>query len=193
MRTQHSTSGQSAGMRQAIFALLLASPRSAGCSRAVRRPASAVNNGRDQAEQLAPVQGGSVSTTALPPIGPNGEVQGPTPSPLAPADGFGGDMSADRGNAGANDSLPTLPAVGALPNSVGPRPHRRADRRKAARPLDRRFGRRPVPAQPDPDRQDRHQPLPRLGAGLRPQGPERRRQLDRSPARRCSCSTRTAT
>jgi hypothetical protein len=30
-------------------------------------------------EQLAPVQTGSVSTSALPPIGPNGEVQGPAP------------------------------------------------------------------------------------------------------------------
>jgi hypothetical protein len=38
-----------------------------------------------QAEQLAPVQTGSVSTTALPPIGPNGEVQQGV-EPLAPTD-----------------------------------------------------------------------------------------------------------
>jgi hypothetical protein len=44
-----------------------------------------------QTEQLAPVQSGNVSTTALPPIGPNGEVQGPTavtdPTQTATADG----------------------------------------------------------------------------------------------------------
>ena len=32
-------------------------------------------------EQLAPVQSGSVQTSALPPIGPNGEVQGATALP----------------------------------------------------------------------------------------------------------------
>ena len=41
-----------------------------------------------QAEQLAPIQSGSVQTTALPPIGPNGEVQQGVggPPPLTPTD-----------------------------------------------------------------------------------------------------------
>ena len=34
-------------------------------------------------EQLAPVQSGNVSTSALPPIGPNGEVQGANTAPTA--------------------------------------------------------------------------------------------------------------
>ena len=36
-------------------------------------------NNAGQSEQLAPVQSGNVQTTSLPPIGPNGEVQGPAP------------------------------------------------------------------------------------------------------------------
>jgi hypothetical protein len=68
-------------------------------------------------EQLAPVQNGNVATTALPPIGPNGEVQGPsTPdqNTMTPAAGTGGTQVAT-----ANGSIATLPAVGALPNSSG--------------------------------------------------------------------------
>ncbi|HZY67469.1 MAG TPA: AprI/Inh family metalloprotease inhibitor [Devosia sp.] len=53
-----------------------------------------------QAEQLAPVQTGSVSATALPPIGPNGEVQqgvgGPPPlTPTTATDPMGNPLVAD--------------------------------------------------------------------------------------------------
>jgi hypothetical protein len=57
-------------------------------------------------EQLAPVQSGNVSTTALPPIGPNGEVQA---QPSAPLD------QTQVANAGPNGALPPLTA----PNSTG--------------------------------------------------------------------------
>lgn len=74
-----------------------------------------------QAEQLAPVQTGSVSTTSLPPIGPNGEVQGP--APLTPTDTFATDaqpgVSGSLTTASADGSFETLPPVGALPNSSG--------------------------------------------------------------------------
>ncbi len=63
-----------------------------------------VQNADDQ--QLAPVQGGAVSTTALPPIGPNGQVQGATDAqgnPLPP-----GQVATADPNAGAT-----------LPNSSG--------------------------------------------------------------------------
>lgn len=59
-------------------------------------------------EQLAPVQTGNVSTSALPPIGPNGEVQGPTS--LAPADGS---------TQVATTTTTGLPATGGPPNSSG--------------------------------------------------------------------------
>ena len=59
-------------------------------------------------EQLAPVQSGNVSTSALPPIGPNGEVQGPTS--LAPADGS---------TQVATTTTTGLPATGGPPNSSG--------------------------------------------------------------------------
>lgn len=66
-------------------------------------------------EQLAPVQNGNVSTTALPPIGPNGEVQGPSDQPLAgqdnPSGVQGGIQMANNG------AVPSGP--GALPNSSG--------------------------------------------------------------------------
>ena len=78
----------------------------------------AVNNA-GQTEQLAPVQTGSVSTTALPPIGPNGEVQGPAPldpTGMTPADGAAPGDSFQTASAGSIDSLPP---VGALPNSSG--------------------------------------------------------------------------
>lgn len=62
-------------------------------------------------EQLAPVQSGNVSTTALPPIGPNGEVQGPQDiSSLPPA---GGTQVATANGAAA------LPPAGTMPNSSG--------------------------------------------------------------------------
>ncbi|HEX4298504.1 MAG TPA: AprI/Inh family metalloprotease inhibitor [Devosia sp.] len=68
-------------------------------------------------EQLAPVQGGTVSTSALPPIGPNGEVQGPTaaqPTGMAPADGNAPMQTADAGG-----SIQTLPPPGSAPSSSG--------------------------------------------------------------------------
>ena len=60
-------------------------------------------------EQLAPVQTGSVSTTALPPIGPNGEVQGPTTA-LPP--------TSTTTQVATTGPLVTAPANG-LPNSSG--------------------------------------------------------------------------
>jgi len=76
-----------------------------------------------QAEQLAPVQTGSVSTSALPPIGPNGEVQGPAPLTPSGMDPATGDVLAGQGSFGvasADDgSFAAVPAVGALPNSAG--------------------------------------------------------------------------
>ena len=70
-----------------------------------------------QAEQLAPVQTGSVSTSALPPIGPNGEVQGP--APLTPLDA---NAQADFGGtqvAAVDGSFTSLPPVGTTPNAAG--------------------------------------------------------------------------
>lgn len=70
-----------------------------------------------EAEQLAPVETGSVSTQALPPIGPNGEVQGPAPldqtgmTPAQPGLTDGTQVAAIDG------SIDSVPAVGALPNS----------------------------------------------------------------------------
>ena len=58
-------------------------------------------------EQLAPVETGSVSTSALPPIGPNGEVQGP--AQLPPVDN----------TMVANTNSTALPPVGGAPNSTG--------------------------------------------------------------------------
>ncbi len=75
-----------------------------------------------QAEQLAAVQTGSVSTSALPPIGPNGEVQGPAPLTPSGMDPANGDVLAGQGSFGvasADGSIATLPAVGSLPNSTG--------------------------------------------------------------------------
>ena len=62
-------------------------------------------------EQLAPVQNGNVSTTALPPIGPNGEVQGPTSTTLAPAN--------STTQVATTGPTTTLPPVNGLPNSSG--------------------------------------------------------------------------
>jgi len=61
-------------------------------------------------QQLAPVQGGNVQTSALPPIGPNGEVQGPTSvAPLQP----GGTQVANA------DGTMGAPGADGLPNSAG--------------------------------------------------------------------------
>ncbi len=71
-----------------------------------------------QDEQLAQVNQGNVQTSALPPIGPNGEVQsasqmdaGNTIQPLGTAP--------DGTQVANNNSIQTLPAPGALPNSSG--------------------------------------------------------------------------
>lgn len=92
----------------------------AGCS-STRVAVS--NAGASGAEQLAPVQTGSVSTSALPPIGPNGEVQGPAPlTPVDPNNPFAGDAQAGVSGSltASNDgSFQTLPAVGTQPNSTG--------------------------------------------------------------------------
>ena len=75
-----------------------------------------VSNANDQ--QLAPVANGNVQTSALPPIGPNGEVQGPVPAGqngMTPASGTPGSTQI----ANANGSIQAVPPVGALPNSSG--------------------------------------------------------------------------
>jgi hypothetical protein len=72
----------------------------AGCA------SSGVTVANADTEQLAPVQSGNVSTTALPPIGPNGEVQA---QPSAPLD------QTQVANTGPNGALPPL----AAPNSTG--------------------------------------------------------------------------
>ena len=84
------------------------------------------------APMIAPVQSGSVSATALPPIGPNGEVQRPGPlTPLDPNNPYatGAGQPGQPGQtalppvgsptqtAAADGSFATLPAVGTLPNS----------------------------------------------------------------------------
>lgn len=75
-------------------------------------------NNAGQTEQLAPVATGNVSTAALPPIGPNGEVQGNTPSPLTP-DGLPAAGADGTQTANADGSFATIPAVGTLPNAAG--------------------------------------------------------------------------
>jgi len=62
-------------------------------------------------EQLGAVQSGNVSTTALPPIGPNGEVQGPAATQSGPGPNGTQVATAD----GSTAALPPLSA----PNSTG--------------------------------------------------------------------------
>ena len=160
MRTLKSNLGTLASMNKGLpllglSALLLL----AGCASSN----VAVSN-IGQAEQLAPVQTGSVSNSALPPIGPNGEVQGPgaipTRTPISPL------MHSRASPVASRPPMPTarspdVPRSARCPTAPAAI-WRRADGRKAARPLDRGLGRRPVPAQSHPDRQNRHRPLPRL-------------------------------
>lgn len=92
----------------------------AGCS----STGVTVNNAPMNSEQLTPVQSGSVSASALPPIGPNGEVQGPAPlTPLDPNAQPSSDLqpgvSGGLVTANADGSFTNVPAVGALPNSSG--------------------------------------------------------------------------
>lgn len=76
-----------------------------------------VNVANADSEQLAPVQNGNVQTAALPPIGPNGEVQGATDPNAIPANGD--QLSVNGGVQTGGDGLQTLPAVGSIPNSTG--------------------------------------------------------------------------
>lgn len=109
MRTSHFLNRTLPGMRTGLpllsiaTALLLSACATGGVT---------VNNA-GQTEQLAPVQGGAVSTTALPPIGPNGEVAGPAP--------LGGTQTADAGGAplATDGSAGGSFGVGAAPNSSG--------------------------------------------------------------------------
>jgi hypothetical protein len=92
----------------------------AGCS----STGVTVNNAPMNSEQLTPVQSGSVSASALPPIGPNGEVQGPAPlTPLdpnaPPSSDLQSGVSGGLVTANADGSFTNVPAVGALPNSSG--------------------------------------------------------------------------
>ena len=78
MRTRIINLWTGPGMQKGLFGLGMAAVLLlTGCA---STGISVTNAG--QSEQLAPVQSGNVQTSALPPIGPNGEVQGP--SPLTP-------------------------------------------------------------------------------------------------------------
>jgi hypothetical protein len=106
------------GMNRALLGLgLAAALLVSGCS---STRVAVTNSG--QPEQLAPVQTGSVSTSALPPIGPNGEVQGPAPLTPSGMDPATGDVLAGNGDlqvANADGSIAEVPPVGGLPNSSG--------------------------------------------------------------------------
>ena len=113
MRTRHDKLGLVSGMGKALPALsLLAALLLSGCA------STGVSVQNADTEQLAPVQGGNVSTAALPPIGPNGEVQGSTDqgsNGMTPAAPNGSQTQV----ANADGSFATVPPVGALPNSAG--------------------------------------------------------------------------
>lgn len=78
----------------------------------------AVNNA-GQTEQLGAVQTGSVSTTALPPIGPNGEVQQGVggPPPLTPTDPNAVDPLAGDVQPGVSGGIQTASADGSFTSS----------------------------------------------------------------------------
>src|ERR1700759_3821162 len=81
-----------------------------------------VNTVGQQDEQLAPVNSGNVQTAALPPIGPNGEVQGPNSQTTVPPGGTIPPLTNPNGTQVAAVTPPsttTLPSAGALPNSSG--------------------------------------------------------------------------
>lgn len=73
-----------------------------------------VANANDS-EQLGAVQQGSVSTTALPPIGPNGEVQGAQDVNAPPGATPSGGTQVATNDSGTG----TLPPVGGLPSTTG--------------------------------------------------------------------------
>lgn len=95
-------------MGRAIVALGLVGLLLSGCA---STGVSVQNADADQ--QLAPVQNSNVSTAALPPIGPNGEVQGPTGNGMTPAQPNGTTPQV----ANADGSVTNVAPVGALPNS----------------------------------------------------------------------------
>ena len=82
----------------------------AGCS----STRVAVSNA-GQTEQLGAVQTGSVSTSALPPIGPNGEVQQGVP-PLTPTDPMADPLTADT-QPGVSGGIQTASADGSFTSS----------------------------------------------------------------------------
>ena len=97
-----------AGMLGAgLVALLLSGCASSGVT---------VANVNTPTEQLAPVQGGNVSTSALPPIGPNGEVQ--SASDIAAQDTQAG-VTGGIQTATADGGTMTPAPIGGLPNSSG--------------------------------------------------------------------------
>jgi protease inhibitor Inh len=116
MRAQTEMDGTLPRMGQALFAFaVMATLLLSGCA----STGVAVQNA-DADQQLAPVQGGNVSTQALPPIGPNGEVQGPTDTTgqqngMTPAQPNGAQTQV----ATNDNSIATVPPVGGLPNSAG--------------------------------------------------------------------------
>ena len=119
MPTRNSNLGTLVRMNKALPILgLVAALLLAGCS----STRVAVSNVGGPTETLAPVQGGTVSTSALPPIGPNGEVAplAPTPDPNAlPSSDTQAGVSGGLQTANADGSFTTLPPVGAAPNAAG--------------------------------------------------------------------------
>lgn len=111
MRTRISNHGTEPGMggldlrRAGVIGVSLAALLLAGCA------STGVQVSNAGTEQLAPVQNGNVSTTALPPIGPNGEVQGPTTA-LPPG-------STTTTQVATTTGTPVVPPVNGLPNSTG--------------------------------------------------------------------------
>jgi hypothetical protein len=116
MRAQTDMDGILPQMGKACFALaLMATLLLGGCA---STGIDVQNANADQ--QLASVPGGNVSTQALPPIGPNGEVQGPATDATAgqqngmtPAQPNGTQVATNE------NSITTAAPVGALPNSAG--------------------------------------------------------------------------
>jgi hypothetical protein len=123
MRTRISTLRQSSPMSLSGFGrpARLAAPIALSLLLAACASSGVTVNNAQTTEQLAPVQTGSVSTTALPPIGPNGEVQGPAPldsaNGMTPATPDGTQTTYNVAN--ADGSIDAVPPVGALPNTSG--------------------------------------------------------------------------
>jgi hypothetical protein len=118
MRSRIFNLGMMSGMAKSIPELGRAGAIVASLAAALLLSACASTNvqvANADSEQLAPVQSGNVQTTALPPIGPNGEVQSAAqlnPPPTGPTN-LDGTQVATAG------PTATLPPVGAAPNSTG--------------------------------------------------------------------------